>query len=902
MHTITRCFSLAGLSAALCTLACSAVATAQGPIEVQAVAGEPFGVGAVTLNLPPDMLPEPLGVEGLGLSEKSGRVFYPSLRAPAVANVLKEFLAEGSPLTAGGPVRQEVGGILRGVLNRPPRTTIYFLFRGGEPLNLVLEARTSIPLAVQPRNAPAVHRRLLEAWWRDYAAPRRLLAKKPDYPPQVETYLVNNLARRLNLRLPRQRIEESGNQQFERELSALTGSEGVRTALEQDRVLGLVQDNAPADQPLPPVAEVPPLDYPDMPPSPDGKPAPEPKIETIARHVPAEFLYIRFGSFENFLWFQDTMDTWGGDLQNLVAMRGLNYQKNQRIQDQLVLEQTQLSRMLGPTVISDVALVGTDLLMQDGAAIGFIFEARNNFLLGNSLAGPRADRVKSGKAKELTLKIAGQSVSYLSSPDGKIRSYYAVSGNYHFVTSSRALMERFLQTAKGEGSLGASREFRHARSVWPVERNDAVFIYFSDAFFRNFASPAYRIESLRRLEAATDIEIVQLAKLNAAAEGKPAGTLDELIAGGFLPPGFGLRADGSQVVLTKDEVYDSLRGRRGSFVPVPDVGVQRISRAEAESYGRFLAYSLENVGRVEPMLVGIQHKAQPGKREQVVIDASMTPLQRKRIEMFAKVVGPIATDQLAAVPGNMAALDLSIPNGRMFGGLRDAELPNELIDARFMQWLKLRNSVSGYLGYQGEPGFLRLLELMFPAAQDANGYKRSVIGLWRLQYGPFALFSFKPDVLANVAPQLRFEPAKQPTQLRLHINDVTGAQITPFLNNWGYARTRETALGNVRLMHALNQQLHVPAKDCREAAEFLLAAKLVCPLGGQYVLRDVADGASRWTSTKLDESPARPGLFSPAPAGYVAPPLNWFRGLDLHASLVGTLLSAHVEVVMQIPK
>ena len=389
-----------------------------------------------------------------------------------------------------------------------------------------------------------------------------------------------------------------------------------------------------------------------------------------------------------------------------------------------------------------------------------------------------------------------------------------------------------------------------------------MFIYFSDAFFRNFASPAYRIESLRRLQAATDIEIVQLAKLNAATESKPGGTIDELIAGAFLPPGFGPRADGSQVALTKDEAYDSLRGRRGAFVPVPDVPVRQVSRAEAESYGRFLAYMQENVGRVEPMLVGIQHKVLPGKREQVVIDASMTPLQRKRIEMLAKIVGPIAGDQLAAVPGNMAALEISIPNGRMFGGLRDAEVPNELIDGRFMQWLKLRNAISGYLGYQGDPGFLRVLDLMFPGGQDANGYQRSVIGLWRLQYGPFALFSFRTDVLAKIAPQLHFEPAKQPAQLRLHINDVTGAQITPFLNNWGYARTRETALGNVRLMQALNQQLHVPAKDCREAAEFLLAAKLVCPLGGQYVLRDVPDGTSRWTSTKLEESSGRPGMFA----------------------------------------
>ena len=94
-------------------------------------------------------------------------------------------------------MRQEVGGILRGILNRPPRTTLYFLFRGAEPLDLTIQAGKSIPLVVQPRNNPAAHRRLLQAWWRDYAAPRRLLQQKPDFPPQVETYLVSTLARRL---------------------------------------------------------------------------------------------------------------------------------------------------------------------------------------------------------------------------------------------------------------------------------------------------------------------------------------------------------------------------------------------------------------------------------------------------------------------------------------------------------------------------------------------------------------------------------------------------------------------------------------------------------------------------------------------------------------------------------
>jgi hypothetical protein len=684
-------------------------------------------------------------------------------------------------------------------------------------------------------------------------------------------------------------------------LGALAGSEGIRTAIQRDRILGSTDAALPADQPLPIAADAPPLAIPEQPPAADDKSAGGPNIEPIARHVPAEFFYVRFGSFDNFLWFQDTLDRWGGDLQNLVAMRGLNDQKNQRIQNQLVLEQTQLSRMLGGTVISDVAMIGTDLLMQDGAAIGFLFEARNGMLLGSSLSGPRAARIQQGKAKEEKVKIEGQNVSYLFSPDGSIRSYYAVSGDYHFVTSSRALAARFLQTAKGEGSLGKSPEFRHARTVMPLDRKDAVFVYFSDAFFRNFTSPAYRIESLRRLEAATDIEIVQLAKLNAATEGRPGNTIDELITGGFLPPGFGARSDGSRAVLEKGEVCDSLRGRRGAFVPVPDVPVRQVSQAEAASYTRFVAYAQENWGRIEPILVGLQRKSLPDKREQVVIDARVTPLQRKRIEMLAKIVGPITNDQLAEVPLNWGAFEASLANQRMFGGLRDAAVSNESIDGRYLPWLKLRSTIAGYLGYLGDAGFLRLLELMFPGTPDANGYQRSVIGLWRLQYAAFVLFSFQPEVLATVAPQLHFEPAKQPAQLRLHVNDVSGARIAPFLNNWGYARTRETALGNLRLVHSINQQLHVPVKECREAAEFLLAAKLVCPLGGQYVLREAPEAGSFWTSTKLEEVRTEGGLVPQAPQGYVAPPLNWFRGLDLHASLIDTLLAAHAEVVMQLP-
>ena len=54
------------------------------PLEIEAVAGEPFGVGRITFELPQDKLPEPLGIEGIGLGEKHGRVLYPTLDNPAL--------------------------------------------------------------------------------------------------------------------------------------------------------------------------------------------------------------------------------------------------------------------------------------------------------------------------------------------------------------------------------------------------------------------------------------------------------------------------------------------------------------------------------------------------------------------------------------------------------------------------------------------------------------------------------------------------------------------------------------------------------------------------------------------------------------------------------------------------
>ena len=81
LHRAGRMTSLV-VSFWLLAAAWATSALAQGRIEVQAIWGKPFGVGQVMVELPPFVLPEALGVEGLGLSEKDGRVLYPTVHDP----------------------------------------------------------------------------------------------------------------------------------------------------------------------------------------------------------------------------------------------------------------------------------------------------------------------------------------------------------------------------------------------------------------------------------------------------------------------------------------------------------------------------------------------------------------------------------------------------------------------------------------------------------------------------------------------------------------------------------------------------------------------------------------------------------------------------------------------------
>jgi hypothetical protein len=839
-------------------------------IRAEAVLGEPFGVGRVEVEVPRGDLPEPLGINGLGLTEKDGRVLYPAV----------EFR----------PIR----GLIRDLLDRPQTVTVYFLFRGAGPLQLTLQSRTAPSFVVTPRDNPALYPAALRVWWGAYTAPPRLLQPRPDCVPLVDNYLKATLAERLKLPLPETTKDNDWQAQLVREVGLSLGTESIRLQMARDRIQGRTGLDAKADQPLPQPVPVPALEVPEA--------SKEVQIEPIAMRVPAECLYVRFGSFSNYLWLQDTMEQWGGDLQNLVAQRGLNYGVRARMEERLAMRQPALARLLGDTVISDVAFVASDLFFKEGAAFGILFHARlNNGFIAADIKRQWAERKQQDKTlTEQTIKLDGHDVACLSSPDGRVRSFYVADGDFHLLTTSKTIARRFLETGAGKQALGATKEFRHARSLMPLERKDTVFIYLSDGFFRNFTSPQYRIEMVRRLQAQSDIEIAHLAELAAATEGRPAETLEQLIAARLLPAGFGARPDGSRTVLKQGEALDSLRGRRGAFVPIPDVEVTKVTPSEADQYRQFNTFYQANWQRLEPILVGLQRTATSGNRDRIVIDARMTPIQRVQFELLNQFVGPADTMRLAPVPGDVVSMEAVLPQQRLFGGLQNLRSPLDPT-GQLLPFGMLHRISEGYLGYQGQPGWLGGLDNRMVAPADPSGFSFGRAGLWRYQRPEFTVFSLQRPMLDRVVPQIRWEQAERPAQFRLNVGDLSNSPMTPLLTELGYGRTVQTSLGNVCLMHSLVQQLHVPGEHAQKAAELLLGAKLTCPLGGKYVYRTTADGTGYWTSTALPEGQPTRLLAVQAPPGYQPPPLSWFRGLKADAMLSPEAVSAHLEIVMQKP-
>lgn len=846
--------------------------TVNADIVVEAFAGEPFGVAHITLSLDPTVDRSLVNSNGYQIDDLKGRVLYPTFSSRRVLGLLRDLVGTRNP-----------GGT--------SAITAWFLFRGTEPFTVTIRTPEEHRIRVIPRHRPLRHIRMLNRWWRQYTSAAKSQLRTGDYPPVVETYLTSMLESRL--RLDRDRAESVTDKRSSLEndlLRLLFNTESIRIDAMRDKMLSAGPESQ-SRYPVPPGIA--------WPQDARNVELPDGAIETMAHYVPSDWFYLRFGSFDNYLWLTELAEQNGGDLSQMLSLRGHDPLISTKMQLQLGLRENALSKILGGQVISDLAVVGRDMYMREGAAIGVLFEARNALLAKDLMKQRQAalEALKEPSAKIETLQISGQNVSFASSPDNRLRSFYVSKDNFHLVTNCRAMVESFLAEDR---KLAEASDFRRIRSDHPADADQTAFVYLSKDFLRNLLSPQYQVELRRRLNSVTEMELLQLAQLAAKAEGHADLPSNELIRLGFLPRSFGIRSDGSQLAYANGGLYDSVRGARGFFLPIPDMAISNVSRRELQVLAEIEEFQQSRWTDMDAISVFVRRESADKNLERVSFDAKLDSFSPVKYGRWASIIGPANAKRIVQPEGNIITAQASLQGGQMlpntgahliFLGIRDEEADISLSRGRVQQTLQILRTAPAYFGSWPKAGLLDLLPVGNVVLDNDNAFERLPLGLWRWTDQDFSAIGFHRDALAKSVSDLDVENREELAQLHVHIGDVVHSKLGNWFRTLNYQRALETSVGNTRLLATVSQQLRVAPAESRLLAERILDIQLVCPLDGEYKLTE-SHGGEYWKSTAWTEDHKVPDEFS-------TPMAKWFRGLDVQGTVGGEKLELDAVLVLE---
>jgi hypothetical protein len=827
-------------------------------VTAEAVVGQTYNVGHLIYRLTPE---DALRWQSRAIfvSDAENRVLYPTLMPTFLQRLGDQFTDQPS---------------------QPPRDIeIWFIFVGRQPLDVTVHAAEDHQVRLEPKSVGRVRQNsMLQNWWRQFQTMMEEQTKASDYPPLVQAYLETVIQQRLGLGTPLlKRVEAAQSDPLTETWQLLTGAEALQVDNLKKLMQGTADPNSIPDQPMPtPIAWTP---------RPFNEFDPQVQIEEIASRVPQECFYVRFGTWANQVWLKKLIDEHGGDLSRMVRLRGYQSLVGDLFRDQLAMESGQLDDLFGGTLIQDVAVIGMDTFFSEGAAAGLILQSRNG-LLASSLAGKRRDYAKAHASRGVTLsdiEIAGQPATILQSPDGRVRSILVSADNFHLVTTSYRLSERFLEAAAGQGSLGQTDEFRQARTQMPLDRDDTLFVYMSTAFLENLVSPHYQIELQRRLRSITEIQVLQLATWSAMAHQTPVPSgfadwesaplpirVESLKQSGFLPRYFNQRSDGTQLSelattgkpgdkeasdltgeLVGERWYgDSIRGVRGWMVPVADMQVKAVTQQEVQWYNVRSQYFADVWRQTDPIMLGVKRFKTKGGVERVVFDGRIAPFASQKYSWLTDRIGPPLSMRPADNPDDVIRLELSLagssglvntPPHQLFAAVqRDAERLQSLDPTEWWTTLKMLQATPGYVASFPAAGLLDWFP-MLGAPPDEQGYTRSrALGVWRLQKNDFSVVAKERERLERLEPFLQMTETESPAQARLLVADMVGSQLENWVNALWRQRSWQASLANTRLLHLLMQHFRMEPARAKIQAQSLLNAELICSLDGKYRLWDDA--------------------------------------------------------------
>lgn len=818
---------------------------------------------------------------------------------------------------------------------------IYFVFDQGFPESVELK----LPALKQKLNVPvtkaaagAVYASEVNRWWQAFGAQSNELVPKD--LRNINKDLLDSLGSLLSLH-PRHSASQTSSssqleQEFERTLGMLLGFESVRLAMMTDESNSRLT-SAEANMRLPASLNIAPVPIQAFPSS--VKP---PEISSM---VPKDCYFVRCQTLDNYLWLRGLLLDWGGSLNELVSSSVVSTDVRARLERQLGLSAEALSAAGANDLIQDMAVIGSDLLFEQGAGVGILLKSSSAG--GAKLTQIIEDMRSEVAARALHVESAGVRGSFLTTDDHQVRSYYFRLGDYHLITNSSHLLRSVIVAKQSKNSLADLSEFKYALATHPSAGDSKILFYLSDPFFRRLASAPFRIELGRRRAAEADCRRLHLATMMANAT--DYGTLDKraLIESSLLPKGFGTRCDGSSVDVVDGNAVDSLRGKPGTFLPVVDVRVHRCNYSEQQAYRNFTTKYRQQWRLMDPVFASLDVLPESQGREKLHLSVHITPYAQSEYRFLTQYLGSATTKYLSGGSDELMGISASLKDGgtaySAHLGVKDTQLDFTIeqgqlkVDGRVEPNAFVHDRSFAAVTPTGTRGLMTLNGLRtslqkrepIPLARSRPAPQRRAV---QTASNPFSMITsifdpqgmviragatafgeaFKAAAAADVTmnskwaiystnlklrrqidKELSFMEAPLPAEIHANVSDVSDSAIAPYLSAHSFCDARYQSAKVAGWLDFWSFGLNADAQDFLASVEHVCRGSLVCPLGGEFIR--TSEEESRWTSTKW-ESPSLSQV-SQVPDDYKFEFIDWFKGLNLRFSLNARSLESDIEVI-----
>jgi hypothetical protein len=451
-------------------------------------------------------------------------------------------------------------------------------------------------------------------------------------------------------------------------VSSVTGYSSLEASLQADRTLAVSFDSKRANVPMTslraPQGEIYPWQR-MLSQLPASDRADLPLREPLARVTPADFYFVRAADFAALESLAEEADNWLTPAIHLLEGGGRDHDLAKRYRAQLGLNEDAWSKLMGPELISDMAIVGSDPFLRQGSDVSVLIRPKNPRGLVNAL------NAKAASFEEATLSETDyRGVEIVERRDqhgDKLRQYTVhlsdlpALGPLTVVSNSPAAVRRILDVVlDGKAALNDEPDFQYmlARDAKQPAR---VLAFGGERFIQSVIRPEKRILDARRQIARAELTRVSYAALLFGwLMGREPRDTAELLQSPWLEKGNLRHFDGQVIEFEVGGAPHSAFGVPAFLTPVIDLPVPKLVTArEQAAYQAFSeSYSAQWRRFVDPIALRVESATDktPARYHLRVLPLLLSSSDYQDILEFA---GDVHVSAAPVVPGLQATLGIA---------------------------------------------------------------------------------------------------------------------------------------------------------------------------------------------------------------------------------------------------